>query len=1391
MKRRFTKLIAALALLLFVVPLGMWGQTRTEEVYSTCLFGSNYNSGGVQDYTSTWTTSNEDFTWTIVNGNNNNNGWSTVKFGRKNNASVGQIKTAAAYNTAISKIDLTIDAITTSKINSIKLYTSGNGSNWSEAGSFTKATGIQTVTLQSPAANLYYKIEFDCASGSSNGLVTISKVEYYHNAGAETPTITISDEQLILPYEENDNGTFSVSYTNFTPVYATAALYYDEECSQAFPTSSTDAWIVLDLDQYGNLVDPYDAIPFMVEENEASNSRPVYMKVEAMDDGDIAIEGVFTITQEGKPAPVPYINIVANHGETVENPYLIERPTWQNGGGFLREVEFGNFTVSGASDFQIMYCNANGEPIDETPAMFSGVQVDYYYYQYFQTYVYRLYVAVTNNNSTQDRSGYFKVWVNVNDTPFYSDLVTVHQPGKPQVATPTFNPAAGKVESGTTVAISCDTEGAAIQYSTDGTNYSEYTAPIVINEAMTLYAIATKQNHVDSEVATAQYTVKGDAVFENGVYYESMESQQSFDNMEAVSVVGDEQYWHFDSDEEAAYINGYKSGKVDNVDWLITPKMAVENGKLNVSFLIWHNHANNQLSLKWSNSNSIDNNEWTSLSFTEGSSNTSNFVHVDDIIIESNNPVYVAFVYDNTSASNAALYEVCRFTARQYYNVTFNANNTEATGTMTALSCAAGVATALTDNVFAVAGKVFNGWNTQPDGQGDAYADGADITITANTTLYAQWEDAYKVKFMTNGVEDVTVEVVQGQAIGTLPTANAAYIPSGYVFKGWLASEYQVSNVAPNEYINSAYEPDGDVTLYAVFAIPGETSYTLVGPSDVTEGTYIIGALKSTEATNNFYFATSTISSGAINVNASSTAIPETSGVRSIASLPSGAVEFTFTGNSTNGFTISTIISASTKYLGYTSYANNKLSFNTDYSTFTWKAVEKTNALVTNGVYLDNHTTNGHYYISENTTNDNCIRAYTNSSNIYRAIYLFKKAETSSTNYRTSLTENHTLSISGYADVTGINNTGYHFIASPVYVDPATVEGMTEGDYDLYYFDEAQDHEEWRNYEAGNFTFVPGTGYLYAKKATAATPTYNFTLEGAPYNGNGQVTLSKTNGTQFSGWNLIGNPYANPATLGTTAFYKMNSTGSELESVDVGTTIDAMEGVFVLAANDGDVVTFEEQTPNEPNSGSAVSQLSININKSRGGSIDRAIVRFDNGNQLPKFQLNPKHTKVYFQQDNKDYAVVRSANEGEMPVSFKAETRGTYTLSVNTENVEMSYLHLIDNMTGADVDLLATPSYTFEAKTSDYASRFRLVFSVSFISEDADGDSAFAYFNGSNWTISNMGEATLQVVDVMGRVLSSETLSGNAEVNINQPTGVYMLRLVSGDSVKVQKVVVR
>ena len=150
---------------------------------------------------------------------------------------------------------------------------------------------------------------------------------------------------------------------------------------------------------------------------------------------------------------------------------------------------------------------------------------------------------------------------------------------------------------------------------------------------------------------------------------------------------------------------------------------------------------------------------------------------------------------------------------------------------------------------------------------------------------------------------------------------------------------------------------------------------------------------------------------------------------------------------------------------------------------------------------------------------------------------------------------------------------------------------------------------------------------------------------------------------------------------------------------------------------------------------------------------------------------------------------------GVLPLNFEAAKDGTYTLSFEDATEGLLYCHLIDNMTGADVDLLAGAStgsatYTFSAKADDYAYRFKVVFVAA--SEDAEGDSeTFAFNNNGNWIIANEGRATLQVIDLNGRILSSEQIEGSAETRIDAAPGLYLIRLINGENVKVQKVVVR
>ena len=94
---------------------------------------------------------------------------------------------------------------------------------------------------------------------------------------------------------------------------------------------------------------------------------------------------------------------------------------------------------------------------------------------------------------------------------FFTEIEVVYSTSTPTCATPTFSPEAGAVASGTNVTISCETEGATIYYTTNGSTPSATNGiqgtTVEITEATTIKAIAVKEDYDDSQVATAAYTI--------------------------------------------------------------------------------------------------------------------------------------------------------------------------------------------------------------------------------------------------------------------------------------------------------------------------------------------------------------------------------------------------------------------------------------------------------------------------------------------------------------------------------------------------------------------------------------------------------------------------------------------------------------------------------------------------------------------------------------------------------------------------------------------------------------------------------------------------------------------------------------------------------------------
>ena len=369
----------------------------------------------------------------------------------------------------------------------------------------------------------------------------------------------------------------------------------------------------------------------------------------------------------------------------------------------------------------------------------------------------------------------------------------------------------------------------------------------------------------------------------------------------------------------------------------------------------------------------------------------------------------------------------------------------------------------------------------------------------------------------------------------------------------------------------------------------------------------------------------------------------------------------------------------------------------------------------------------------------------------------------------------------------------WYLIASPLAAETAPTDVVNlipanASNYALYRFNENPTvvngvGNEWENYKAHTSDFVlePGRGYLYGNSTEGGV---DLIFTGAAYDGDSKdVTLSKTAGAEFEGMNLVGNPFAVEAYIDRD-YYTLNATGTEIMTEKSSGAIGPMVGIFVEANQDNETLTFTTQNP-AGNKG-----LVLNLSEGRG-VVDRAVIRFGEGRTLHKFMLNENSTKMYIPQEGEDFAVVRSHNSGEVTVNFEPAEDGVYSLSINAENLVVRSLILTDKVERVDIDMLRTPSYQFKASTTDPADRFVLSYKTgSNLFKEMDDRTEFGFFNNGSFMIDNEGEATLQVIDMNGRVLSSETINGNASVKVDAAPGVYMLRLLNGDNVKVQKVVV-
>ena len=150
------------------------------------------------------------------------------------------------------------------------------------------------------------------------------------------------------------------------------------------------------------------------------------------------------------------------------------------------------------------------------------------------------------------------------------------------------------------------------------------------------------------------------------------------------------------------------------------------------------------------------------------------------------------------------------------YTLTFNSNG--GSGEMNPQTAEEGAEITIAQNAFTYDGYDFTSWNTAADGSGTSYKAGEKLTLTADITLYAQWEKIIfcTIKFDANGGEGKVPDDISAPS-GKQTTLPAVELTKdGYIFAGWNTA---TDGSGANYEDKASITPNASITLYAKWAI--------------------------------------------------------------------------------------------------------------------------------------------------------------------------------------------------------------------------------------------------------------------------------------------------------------------------------------------------------------------------------------------------------------------------------------------------------------------------------------------------------------------------------------------------------------------------------------------
>lgn len=401
-----------------------------------------------------------------------------------------------------------------------------------------------------------------------------------------------------------------------------------------------------------------------------------------------------------------------------------------------------------------------------------------------------------------------------------------------------------------------------------------------------------------------------------------------------------------------------------------------------------------------------------------------------------------------------------------------------------------------------------------------------------------------------------------------------------------------------------------------------------------------------------------------------------------------------------------------------------------------------------------------------------------------------------------------------------ISGPAWHQMSAPV-----TGQTIFSGYTDMYAWDEV--NYQWLNHNGGSFpdvTYLPGKGYLVSW-AAGATKDFAGTLNSGNFTtGSGSVpALTYTTG-KGNGFNLMGNPYPSALngsihTWTTTnvdnsiwvynngSYLTWNGTTGTL----TGGIIPAMQGFWVKANATGASLTI----PNTGRTHSAQSYyksaealqdmilLSVEGNGYKDGIVvnfnDEATEGYDGNFDVLKMYGDAAAPQFFCQTGEKELSidVLPYTRTRTIPLGLKVGYDNTYTLQVKENTFYPSVSIVLEDLkTGQSIDLQTHPEYTFNALSSDNASRFKLHFGGALGVEDPKTAEALSIYTNDN-RLCIAANTTLAgdvyVYNMVGQLLLQQKLENSAltRIAVKGPSGYYLVKVVTGQKTFTGKVFIR